>query len=83
METWRDIARPIIADVIRGCGYPKGCDKAFIRKALRGTYPFGMRKYHPYRVWCDEVRRQLDSAERRAAKNFKPAQAGDQGDLFA
>ena len=58
-HSWRDIARPIIAEVIRGCGYPKGCDLAFIRKALRGTYPFGERRYWPYKVWCDEVRKQL------------------------
>lgn len=57
MSTWRDVARPIIAEVIRACG--KECDEKFIRKAISGNYPFGERKYWPYKVWCDEVNRQL------------------------
>ena len=56
-NTWRDVARPIIAEVIRACG--PGCDEKFLRKAISGTYPFGERKYWPYKVWCDEVNRQL------------------------
>lgn len=57
---WRDFAAPIIEEVIRCCGYHRGqCDLRFVRKAISATYPFGERKYHPYKIWCDEVRRQL------------------------
>jgi hypothetical protein len=26
---------------------------------LRDAYPWGERAYHPYRIWCSEVNRQL------------------------
>ena len=57
--TWRDHMRPIIAEIV-GVFHPKD-DERWIRKALRATYPtyYGVREYWPYKVWCDEVRRQL------------------------
>ena len=60
---WRAIAAPIIAEAIQACGYPKGCDRTFMRKVLRAEYPFGERAYWPYKVWCSEVTRQLRRAE--------------------
>lgn len=59
MSSWRDHMRPIIAEIV-GVFHPKD-DEQWIRKALRATYPeyFGVRDYWPYKVWCDEVRRQL------------------------
>jgi hypothetical protein len=36
-----------------------------IRRALRDAYPFGERAMWPYKVWCDEVRRQLGVKRRR------------------
>jgi len=56
MKTWRDLARPIIAEVVRSL---KGCDPKFVKKAVMATYPWGERRYWPYKVWCDEARRQL------------------------
>jgi hypothetical protein len=67
--TWRDKARPVIADVIRRVG--RGDDKA-LRSALRDAYPFGVRKYHPYRIWCDEVRVQLEQEQEKARTNYNP-----------
>ena len=51
--------RPIIAEIV-GVFHPKD-DEKWIKKALRATYPeyFFERKYWPYKVWCDEVKRQL------------------------
>ena len=49
--TWRDRVRPIIAAVIAEHGEGPG-----LRKALREAYPFGLREYHPYKVWLDEIR---------------------------
>jgi hypothetical protein len=55
--TWRAHAAPIIASVIRQHGYS---DLKALRKALRDAYPFGQREMHPYKIWCDEVRRQTN-----------------------
>jgi hypothetical protein len=64
--SWRKYAAPIIEEVIRCCGYHEGgCDLAFVRKALSATYPFGERHYWPYKVWCDETRRQLKLKRKR------------------
>jgi hypothetical protein len=52
---WRDVARPIIDRVL---AETKGKTEKEIRAALRKAYPFHIRKYHPYKIWCDEVARQ-------------------------
>lgn len=51
----RDVAAPIIAAVLRQCD---GLDEKATRAALREAYPWGERRYHPYKVWCDEIARQ-------------------------
>jgi hypothetical protein len=51
--SWRDIARPIIAEVLKDTS---GENEKVIRKALKDAYPFGIRKYHPYKIWCDEIK---------------------------
>jgi hypothetical protein len=56
MATWREQARPIIETVIRDVGTS---DMKALKAALRDAYPFGLRAYHPYRIWCHEVRVQL------------------------
>ena len=60
---WRDHARPIIAEVI--AGFPADADEKAIRKALTHAYPYGERAMWPYKVWCDEVRRQLMARRKR------------------
>jgi len=55
MRTWRDTAAPIIRAVLERT---KGETPAQVRKALREAYPFGEREMWPYKVWCDEIRRQ-------------------------
>ena len=56
MSTWRDAARPIIARVIAEVGT---ADIKALRKALRAAYPFGPYKYHPCKIWRDEINVQL------------------------
>jgi len=56
MKTWRDSAGPKIAEVIARVGTE---DPKALRKALREAYPYGERKYWPYKVWLSEIRRQL------------------------
>jgi hypothetical protein len=53
--SWRDAARPLIAETLAAT---RGAPEKEIRKALRDAYPWGPREHHPYKIWCDEVRRQ-------------------------
>ena len=55
-NTWRTRSAPIIARVIAEVGTD---DMKALRKALREAYPFGLRRWWPYKLWCDEVRRQI------------------------
>lgn len=50
---WRDHAAPIISEVLKAT---KGLPEKDIKKALRDAYPFGVRKYHPYKIWLDEIK---------------------------
>lgn len=61
-KTWRDSAKPIIAEVIKA---HVGQDIKVIKKALREAYPFGERKYHPYKIWNDEVKGQLGTKKKK------------------
>ena len=60
--TWRAIAAPIIQSTIHYVG--RTAPTKVIRKALREAYPFGQRKCWPYKVWCDEIHRQLGRRSR-------------------
>jgi len=52
MKSWRDIARPIVSDVLRKT---EG-NEAARKKGLYDAYPFGVRQYHPYKIWLDEIK---------------------------
>lgn len=56
MATWRSQAATVISGVI---GQNPGMEPKKLRKLISAAYPFGERKYHPYKIWCDEVNRQL------------------------
>jgi hypothetical protein len=58
--SWREDARPIIARVIAEVGT---ANRRRLRAALRDAYPWGQRHYHPYRIWCHEIRVQLGEVE--------------------
>lgn len=53
---WRGRANPIIVRVVKEHG---NTDSKELRKALFEAYPFGERKYHPYKMWLDEVQKVL------------------------
>ena len=59
LRTWRDQARPVIARVIDQVGFS---NQSSLRKALYDAYPFGQRKHYPYRVWLDEIKKQVGKA---------------------
>jgi hypothetical protein len=52
-RTWRDSCRPIIAKVLKE---NNGKPESVIKKALFDAYPFGVRQYHPYKIWLDEIK---------------------------
>lgn len=60
--SWRNIAAPIIENVLRTY---EGEDEKVIKKALRDAYPFGPRRYFPYKCWLDEIRRQRGILKKR------------------
>ena len=83
--TWRAAAAPIIARVlVETAGKPP----EEIRAALRAAYPFGVRRYHPYRIWCDEVRvqtgrKKIADVVRRSPERIAPPRDERQQELFA
>ena len=81
--TWRDHAAKIISSVIERVGRD---DFNNLKSELRKAYPYGQRKYHPYKIWCDEVRCQLGLKKRferiPGINNKSIAPAAGQGSLF-
>jgi len=45
MSQWEEIANETIGEAIQNCG------DGDYKKAIDAAYPFGERKYHPYKVW--------------------------------
>lgn len=80
-RTWREYCAPIIHRVITEVGT---ADEPKLRAALREAYPFGERKHHPYKIWLDEVHRQLVFHRVMSAIRKAKAPSPDgQGELFA
>jgi len=72
MSHWRDTARRVIRETL--ATLPPDADAKAKRAALKDAYPFGPRALHPYKVWLDEVRVQVDSKtppEKRSAETLK------------
>lgn len=79
--SWREEAAPIIARVIREVGT---ADPRALRKALRDAYPWHPKLSWPYKVWRDEIRRQMEGAGLRPRKLPKPKPSPEgQLDLFS
>lgn len=72
-KTWRDSARPLIAKALEES---KGKTEKEIRESLRAAYPWGERRMHPYKIWCDEIRVQ------RGLKKKKHIVIGNQTGMF-
>ncbi len=75
--TWRECARQVICEVIERVGRN---DEKALRAALREAYPFGVRKYFPYKVWLDEIKVQLNRKKPSPGRTL-PSCAG-QAKLF-
>ncbi len=59
---WRDRARPIIADVLAKTAHSTPAEQ---RQALREAYPFGERRYYPYKIWLNEIKAQRGLKKKR------------------
>ncbi len=68
---WRELARPIVEQVLAAT---EGEPPSTVKFALQQAYPFGERKYFPYKAWLAEVKYQL--AQRVKRETF------DVGSLF-
>lgn len=54
--SWRESARRVIEPIL-AMAQADGWDEGRIKRALFDAYPFGMRKYTPYKIWLDEIKR--------------------------
>lgn len=54
-KTWREIARPIIAQVLAATA---GEPWKEVKAAIHEAYPFAQRRYWPYKAWLTEIRAQ-------------------------
>ena len=70
---WRDIAAPIIRRVIAEVGTE---NTKKLQKALNDAYPFSEKKLHPYKIWRDEINRQLRGDQWRNIKKKQPLSPG-------
>lgn len=61
-QSYREAAAAVIARTL--AAIPPAAELKVKRAALRSAYPFGERRYWPYRVWCSEVRYALGLARR-------------------
>lgn len=73
---WRAHAAKVISEVLAAT---KDLKEPQIRAALRDAYPFGERRYHPYKIWCDEVRRQRGL---KTSESVRDAVKAGQSELF-
>jgi hypothetical protein len=82
--SWRDACRPMIAEVVRKYRDQDGkltVTESVIRKELREVYPWGERKYHPYKIWCDEINVQLGKKS-YGSRKFADSKNPGQKELF-
>ncbi len=77
--SWRDEARPRIAAVIKRVGTS---DLKALAQALRDAFPWGQKTHHPYKIWRDEVRRQLGLKQQTPAYRKALMQAPAPGQRF-
>lgn len=72
-KTWREIARAVILKAIDEAR-AQGMDVEATRAHVDAAYPFGERKYHPYKMWLSERKRLLSTDP---AQPQKPGSTSD------
>jgi len=56
--TWRQIAAMVIEKALES-GRKEGLDGDELERHVKEAYPFGARKWYPYKVWLEEFNRAL------------------------
>ena len=69
---WRRKSREIIGETIARIGMDNVKE---LRTELVNVYPFGERNYWPYKVWLDEIQRQMHTG-RHAPKEPESSGTG-------
>lgn len=64
-KTWRELARESLQAAYDDAR-AQGLDGKALEQALFDSYPFGQRKYTPYKIWCEERRKLLATGQTRA-----------------
>lgn len=57
MNTWRQQAQAAIAKALEDVTSTAPDE---LRRILFDAYPFGVRQYHPYKIWCDAVNKEIE-----------------------
>lgn len=78
MSYWRPRAEAVIRDEIAN-GEREGLSADEIRKRCSEAYPFGQRRYWPYKVWLSALKQLLGS---RNAPPTKPVHTPDDVKYF-
>lgn len=65
--TWRDDARRRVEAVVAS-------EPDDLKRALSDAYPYGQRRFHPYKIWREEVARALGKPKKVTARKGTPAQ---------
>lgn len=65
-KTWRDHARPLIAEAI-DLGRKAGLNGKPLRDHVHRAFPWGTREHHPYEIWKSEAALQLGISRKRSA----------------
>lgn len=67
--TWREEAKRVIMEVHESL--PKDATLKQRKKALFDAYPFGLRRWFPYKMWCEEQKKYLAEYGGPAPKKSK------------
>jgi hypothetical protein len=77
MSYWRKMSRRVIQDVLNNYRAPLNEEQIREVKAkLSNAYPFGERKYYPYKIWLEEIKKTLPQLR----GNFKSDRARERTD---
>lgn len=66
-RNWRQEARQVILSVMDECN-GADVDAAGMRKLANMRYPFGIRKYTPYKIWLEELSTLIPKEQTPATK---------------
>ncbi len=70
---WRERSRQAIEAALKDL--PSDADLPTIKQALREAYPFGLRRGHPYKMWCAEQRIALAHLTPKLPHRYGPGDA--------